>query len=312
MTAIRAVPKAFSRRKPVARFPDDIDDKYRPISDEERRLKAQFLTALSYQWKEYDMEGPDGSTVRARKMWLTAPHAATRFFEQVIGLGDRGYDLAAIIIAKEMDHVERPVRSNLMTRMARAIPDCIMRSPHVREREISQFGQVIHRLVQDFPQRFLEWVEDMNADDPWNDLKEQPTAIIRGALLAASIDATRMAAFWGLAAASARFPDRMFSDPAEAAEDGSPFTAFHLRRYADMFAVMSDEAILRFGTRMRTMATHRLAYAFAEDKTRSVVSVRLAKHERVEMLRRVLNGIDDPRRREVARRALLNAPPPPP
>jgi hypothetical protein len=185
-----------------------------------------------------------------------------------------------------------------------------MRSPHVREREISQFGQIIHRLIQDFPERFLEWVEDLNTDDPWNDLKTQPTAIIRGALLAASIDPKRTTAFWGLAAASARFPDRMFSDPAEPAEDGTPFTPFHLRRYADMFAVMPDDAILRFGTRMRTMATHRLAYAMT-DGMRNVVEIRLTKHERVTMLRGVLDGIDDPRRREVARRALLNAPPPP-
>jgi hypothetical protein len=295
----------------VARFPDDIDDKYRPISDEERRLKSQFLTALSYRWKEYEMEGADGKPVRARKMWLTAPHAATRFFEQVIGLGDRGYDLAAIIIAKEMDHVERPVRSNLMTRMARAIPDCIMRSSQVREREISQFGQVIHRLVQDFPQRFLEWAEDMEADDPWNDLKRQPTAIIRGALLAASIDPQRMTAFWGLAAASTRFPERMFSDPGDPYEDACPFTPFHLRRYADMFAIMPDEALTRFARHMRTTASVRLVRVRQEDGTYRIETERLSRHERVDMLRRIVSGVSDPHRRAAVEKALMNAPPPP-
>jgi hypothetical protein len=298
----------------VARFPSDVDDKYRPISDEERRLVGLFKTALAFTWKEYLKEHPEGSgkTVPARKMRLERPHAATRFFEEVIGLGDRGYDIAAIIIAKHMDAVERPVRSNLMTRMARAIPDCIMRTREASEREISQFGQVIDRLIADFPQRFLEWVEDMEEDDPWNDLKRQPTAIIRGAFLASSIDMRKTVAFWALAATSVRFPERMFSDPAESGSDGtSAFTTYHLRRYADLFAAMPDDALRRFATRMRTQAVTRVTVRFDPEEGRIATVETLTVPERVEMLRRIVQAVDDTRRRTAVEKALLNAPDPP-
>jgi hypothetical protein len=295
----------------VAGFPSDLDDKYRPISEEERRLLSLFKTALVFSWKETAKTGPDGKPVPARKLWLETPTAATRFFETVIGMSDRGYDIAAIIIAKHMDHVERPVRSNLMTRMARAIPDCIMQSPEVNEREISQFGQVIDRLIGDFPGRFLEWAEDMEADDPWNDLKRQPTAIIRGAFLAASIDARKTVAFWELAGKSARFPERMFSDPADGSTDAASFTPFHLRRYADMFAVMPEAALRRFATYMRTQAKIRRVARFDPVEGRVVTEERLTKLERVAMLRSILTCIPDVDRRRVVEQALLNVPPPP-
>lgn len=295
----------------MARFPSDLDDKYRPISDEERRLLSLFKTALVFSWKETVRTGPDGKPVPARKLWLETPTAATRFFENVIGLGERGYDIAAIIIAKHMDRVERPVRSNLMTRMARAIPDCIMRSQEVTEREISQFGQVIDRLIADFPERFLEWAEDMETDDPWNDLKRQPTSIIRGAFLAASVDARKTVGFWALAAASAKFPVRMFSDPAEGGPDSATFTPFQIRRYADMFAVMPEDALRRFATHMRVQARTRLLVRFDPERGRVVTEEQLSVRERVEMLQCMLMHIQDHDRRKAVEKVLLNIPDPP-
>ncbi len=291
----------------MTRFPSDDDDKFRPVSDEERQLVSLFKTALVFSWKEVTQD--DGrETVPARKMRLDKPHAATRFFEEVIGLGDRGYDIAAHIIAKHLDAIERPVRSNLMTRMARAIPDCIMRSRDVQEREISQFGQVIDRLIADFPERFLEWAEDMEADDPWNDLKRQPTSIIRGAFLSSAIDARKTVAFWALAATSAKFPERMFSDPAASGSDASSaFTTYHMRRYADMFAVMSEAALHRFATRMRTHAVSRITITHDLEKGRIVTEEPLSARDRADMFRTILSHITDVARRDVVAQ-FLNAP----
>ena len=296
----------------MTRYSADID-KLRPISDEERYLLTLFKRALPFAWKEYAREVPGGDPVPARKMRLESPFAATRFFEEVIGRDERGYDIAARIIAQHMDAVERPVRSNLMTRMARAIPDCIMRTRDANEREVAQFGQIICRLIGDFPERFVEWAEDMEADDHWNDLKRQPTDIIRGVFLSAAIDASRTPAFWALAATSETFPLRLFSDPCGPGSMRT-FTPFHLRRYADMFAAMPDAALRKFGRHMRRNAKVRLIERVIIDRSydppveeRIVVEETMTYRERITMLREIVAAVRDVDRRCFVSRVLLKA-----
>ena len=154
-------------------------------------------------------------------------------------------------------NLERKVRSHLMTMLARGLHDSYESDRTViTETVVAHFGRFMNVLVADMPQTYVEWAEDMNTDDPMYDLQPQPIAVIRGVLLSPALDPRRCVKFWDLAAASEKFPRRIFSDPCPP-EDGEIFSPFHRRAFGIVFALVSDITVERFVSHMREHATRK-------------------------------------------------------
>lgn len=230
----------------MAKYRDDPDQHY--VSPDERRIARSLDAAFA-----------------ANKFSLH------EFFELVSRLGDQGYMLSAAVFARKAQEstVDRAMRSRFFTGMARALYDMNshLRQGDVRESEVAHFGRFVNVLIADQPKMFVEWSEDMDADDAARYIPVQPTAVIRGVLLSPCLDQRRTTEFWDLSARSERFPRRIFSDPC-VPEDGLIFSSYHLRAFGLVFTHATGYAVRRFATHMRENATRRLVRTWDEQERR--------------------------------------------
>lgn len=227
------------------------DNKPVPPSDEERRLVRWLDSAFVFTWKE----NGDGS----RTLRLSSRNPLYEFFDQMMRMGDAGYALAATLFGRKVadNAVDRTVRSRLLTLLACGLHEngCDTRA-EITESSVAHFGRFVNVLIADMPQMYVEWAEDMDADDPQRDLRKQPVAVIRGVLLSPSLDQRRCVRFWELAAASAAFPLRIFSEPCPP-DDGAVFSSYHLRAFGIVFALVSDAAVDKFAAHLRDNANRK-------------------------------------------------------
>ncbi|MEY4744794.1 MAG: hypothetical protein RL272_739 [Candidatus Parcubacteria bacterium] len=229
-----------------------------PPTDEERRLIRWLDNALVYEWKK--------DSDRGRKLQFRCRNPLHEFFDLMMRMGDAGYALAAALFGRKVEdlNVERAVRSRLLTLLACGLHDDDRSSrARIAESSVAHFGRFVNVLIADMPQMHVEWAEDMDTDDPMQDLRRQPIAVIRGVLLSPALDQRRCVRFWELAAASPRFPLRIFSDPCQP-DEGAIFSSYHCRVFAVVFALVSDAAVVRFVTHMRGNANRKMVRRWHE------------------------------------------------
>lgn len=230
------------------------------------------------------------------------------FFDLMMRTGDQGYVLGATLFGRKVQEksVERAVRSHLLTRLARGLHDA---HPDGRkepaETTVAHFGRFVNVLIADMPEMHVEWAEDMDADDPQLDLHRQPTAVIRGVLLSPSLDQRRCVRFWELAAASSRFPCRIFSDPC-APDDGAIFSSYHRRAIAIVFTHAPAIAVERFANHLREHATLKHVRRWQDPPEGSgagpgkwtVEAEPATENERLNVFRSIAGGIEVSARRK--------------
>jgi hypothetical protein len=156
----------------------------------------------------------------------------------------------------------------------------------------------VNVLIDDMPQVHVEWAEDMDADDPKHDLRRQPIAVVRGVLLSPSLDQRKCVKFWELAAASERFPLRIFSEPC-GPDDGAIFSSYHRRAFAIVLTVASEPAVDKFAGHMRRNAKHKLVRHKRPDKDEWLVEPEEAtENERMNVFRCIAGNVEPHARRE--------------
>lgn len=278
------------------------DDMPIPPTDEERRMVRYLDNAFVYSWKS----SGDGRTLQ-----FGTRSPLYEFFELMMRMGDAGYVLAATLFGRKVAerNVERTVRSHLMTMLARGLHDAhSYGAAAITETSVAHFGRFVNVLIADMPEMHVEWAEDMDADDPERDLRKQPIAVIRGVLLSPSLDQRRCVRFWELAAASEKFPKRIFSEPC-LPEDGIIFSSYHRRAFGIVFTLVSDVALERFVPHMREHATTKCVRRWQEPPEgcgkqagKWTVEIESAtENERQNVFRAIAGGIEsNDRRRKVS------------
>lgn len=264
----------------------------KPPTDEERRMIRYLDGAFVYAWK---------TSGEGRKLEFATRNPMYEFFELMMRMGDAGYVLAATLFGRKVEDgkTERPVRSRLLTMLARGLHDA-HESPTapVREAAVAHFGRFVNALIAALPAVHVEWAEDMDADDPQNDLRPEPVAVIRGVFLSPSLDQRNCVKFWEMAAASERFPLRIFSEPC-GPDDGIIFSSYHRRAFAIVFTVAPEPAVDRFAGHMRRHATKKMVRRLRPERDEWIVASEDAtENERMNVFRCIAGNIEPQARRE--------------
>lgn len=243
-----------------------------------------------------------------RALEFQSKYPLYEFFDLMMRMGDKGYVLGATLFGRKVEekNVERAVRSHLLTRLARGLHDANpdgRKEP--RETTVAHFGRFVSVLIEGMPEMHLEWAEDMDTDDPMFDLRKQPTTVIRGVLLSPALDQRRCVRFWEMAAASSRFPYRIFSDPCEP-DDGAIFSSYHRRAFAIVFTHAPAPAVERFANHMREHATLKHVRRWRDPpqggspgEGKWIVEAEPAtEHERLNVFRSIAGSIEGSERRK--------------
>ena len=267
-------------------------DKPIPPTDEERRMVRFLDTAFVYTWK---------ASGEGRKLEFASRNPLYEFFDLMMRMGDAGYLLGATLFGRKVaeKNVERTVRSKLMTMLARGLHDAHYSSTApIKESAIAHIGRFVNALIAVMPDVHVEWAEDMDTDDPKRDLKPEPIAVIRGVFLSPSLDQRNCAKFWELAAASERFPLRIFSEPC-APEDGVIFSSYHRRAFAIVFTIAPEPAVDKFAGHLRRHATRKMVRRQRPGRDEWIVQPEDAtENERQNVLRCIAGNVEPHARRE--------------
>ncbi len=268
------------------------DERGVPRNDEERVMRRFLDKGIACKW-----EPSEGG----RKIVFDHPEKLNDFFEMMMRRPSAGFAVGARLfyqglVAKD---VEQTVRSHLLTRLARSLHDSDSEGTSlITESEVAMFGHFVAELIGDWPEIFVAWAGDMNSDDPKNDFRKQPTALIRGVFLSSAvIQKTQSLRFWEMAAESVRFPLRIFSDPCES-KHGIVFAPFHLRAFSHILGAVSQSAAERFA---RQMFAHARTKIFMEPVRPGVWERRelpVTENERLQAFNNVVSGIEDGHRRQ--------------
>ncbi len=262
-------------------------------TDEERRLIVNVNEAVNCRWEEA------GGAPR-RRLAFERGYALNAFYDQMCRMGEHGFLFGALLFARRADELERQVKSHLLTRMIRAQYDWQDQRRPVRESEVSHAAAFINALVSDLTETVHEWVEDMNTDDPHYDLEPQPTAVIRGVLFSVNLDQRKTSRFWGLAAESPRFPDRVFFDPCPPA-NGSIFMPYHVKVIGNIFSLAPEAAVRRFSRVIKEKAVNKAVLAGSDDNRKFWTELHPASDiERKNILSSILAAVSNERRPLVA------------
>ncbi len=276
------------------------DEREAPRTLEERVMRRLLDGGAACSWETTVVN----NEVVARKIVYDFSTRLDEFSEMMMRRSSEGYVLGAGLFCQKMTakNVERAVRSHLLTKLARSLHDHSFQSTApITEPEVAMFGHFVTEIIGEHPEMLVDWAEDMNVDDPKNDFKKQPTAVIRGVFLSSAVihhkDAVR---FWELASRSKLFPFRMFSNPCDP-KHGELFAPFHVRAYSTVFATVSAAAVERFARYMRLHARTKLINeSVGEGKWRQRL-LRASRSDRRRVFKSIADGIPAvERRQEVA------------
>jgi hypothetical protein len=260
-------------------------------SDEERRLIISFNESLEHRWEPQ----PNG----ARRLVFERSCSLMNFFEQMNRMSERGFLFGALLFSRRAGELDRQFRSHILTRLVRTYHDMVDNGRPVRESEVSHAATFIDALIGDLTEMVLEWTEDMNTDDPHFDLVSQPTAVIRGTLFSTNIDQRKTGRFWGLAAASERFPERIFCDPCPPA-NGSIFMPYHTRVIGLIFSIAPEPAVRRFAEVVKQRAVHKGILLNEDDNRKHRVVIMPASENEIRSVQgNIVNHIADDSRRQL-------------
>lgn len=263
-------------------------------TDEERRLIINFNEAIDCRWEETTGGAPKRRLVFGRSF------AANHFYEQMCRMSEHGFLFGALIFARRAGELERQVKSHILTRLIRAQYDWESGCRPVRESEVSHAAGFINALISDMTETIFEWVEDMNTDDPYYDLEPQPTAVIRGVLFSVNLDQHKTNRFWGLAAESPRFPDRVFYDPCPPA-NGSIFMPYHIKVIGSIFSLAPETAVRRFCRVIKDRAVNKGVLICEDNNRKFRTEIHPASDiERQNILAGILGNVSNERRPLVA------------
>jgi len=262
-------------------------------TDDERRLVLKFNEAMACHWE-------DPKEKAGRRLVFASSFAVSGFYDQMCRMNEHGFLFGALLFARRAGELERQVRSHLLTRLIRAQYDWQDCRRPVRESEVSHAAGFINALIGDMTETILEWVEDMNTDDPRFDLECQPTPVIRGMLFSVNLDQRKTSRFWGLAAGSARFPDRVFFDPCPPA-NGSIFMPYHVKVIGSIFSLAPEAAVRRFSRVIKERAVNKAVLISSDDNRSWRVELHPASDiERSNVLNGILSNVSNERRPLVA------------
>jgi len=265
------------------------DQLFRDATDEERRLIIGFAQAVAHDWH------PDAST-GGRRFEFTNHFGCQQLFRDMNRMGDKGFLYGALLFSRRAHSLERAVRSHFLTRLALANHEELGSHGPVRECAVSCLGVFLDPLLAEMPDLILEWVEDMETDDPACDLERQPAELIRGLLLSSHVDQRRAHRFWELAAVSPRFPERIFSEPSRH-DSGGIFMSCFLKAMGRLFSSAPETAVRRFAAVVRERAVNKYVLV-SEDQCRRIswVQVPATELERSTMLASLTSNIELPNR----------------
>jgi hypothetical protein len=270
-----------------------------PLSYQEQRVHRLIDYAFAYAWPD---GGPNGRSSR---------YPLHELFDLLMRSGNEGYVLVAAVFARKAAEREiaRDVRAHVMTGLARALHEFDGSRAEPRESQVAHFGRFINAVIEGHPNLHVEWAEDMHTGIDGSGLLPQPTSVIRGALLAPSVDQRRAVGFWRLSVSSERFPCRIFSDPCHP-DDGSIFSSYHSRVFGLVFSVAPVEAVRRFAEHMRAEATRKLVRRWDEERRASFIeAIEADENDRQRAFRSIIGHIADDRNRHEAANSLgLSAP----
>lgn len=236
------------------------DQRYAFVSIDEQRLARHLANAFAFERTRTD---------QGVRIVFAHERAMQEFFDCIVRMGDAGHVTGATVFTDQVREKDpgREVRAALLTRFARVFYDTEYgadRRP-IRESEVAHAGRFVNAVVAEMPQTHLEWAEDMGDGCPECGLEPQPTAVIRGVFLSPALDQRKAAEFWKLAAASKRFPLRIFSDPC-GSEEGAIFSSWHMRAFALVFTNAPEAAVERFAAHMREHAVAKMLKVFVSAK----------------------------------------------
>ena len=267
-------------------------DKPIPPTDEERRMIRYLDGAFVYSWK------PSG---KGRKLEFSNRNPLYEFFELMMRMGDAGYALGAMLFGRKIEDgkIERAVRSRLLTHLARGLHDAYdAPTAPIKESTVAHIGRFVNALIAVMPGVHVEWAEDMDSDDPGHDQRPEPIAVIRGVFLSPSLDQRNCVKFWEMAAASERFPLRIFSEPC-GPDDGIIFSSYHRRAFAIVFTVAPEPAVDKFAGHMRRHATRKLVRNKRPEKDEWFIEpVEATENDRQSVFRSIAGNIEPHERRE--------------
>ncbi|MFC1639096.1 hypothetical protein ACFL26_02395 [Patescibacteria group bacterium] len=167
--------------------------------------------------------------------------------------------------------VPRELRSIILTGLARWPHEAASRGVPIRGRTVAHFGRVLNRsaMRENCARLYVEWFEDMNTGIPLEGqegqwlLPPQPTRVLRGIMRNVRIKDGVVDDFWKRAAASERFPDRMFTDAGDFESQACFLPTSQLTELANFCTHAPEAAVRRFAAayagRVRSMK--RIIYA---------------------------------------------------
>lgn len=262
-------------------------------TDEERRLIVRFNEAIACRWEET-------GTQSGRRLAFERGYALSAFYEQMCRMSEHGFLFGALLFARRADELERQVKSHLLTRLIRAQYDWENCQRPVRESEVSHAAAFINALIGDLAETIMEWVEDMNTDDPYYDLEKQPTAVIRGMLFSVNLDQRKAYRFWEMSAVSERFPEQVFYDPCPPA-NGAIFMPYHIRVIGNIFSLAPEAAVRRFSRVIRDFAVNKAVLISSDGNRKFTTEIHPASEtERRSILSGILANCSNERRPLVA------------
>jgi hypothetical protein len=138
----------------------------------------------------------------------------------------------------------------------------------------------------------------MDTDDAGLGLRREPVAVIRGAFLSAFIPLRSAVPFWDLAAASARFPRRIFWEPCPV-DDGIILSSAHRRKFGEILAAVSPAARREFAVAIASRTDSKWVRRQDPESRKWLVSLEPAQeNERQQVMRHIASHADE-RREEV-------------
>ncbi len=229
-------------------------------SSEERRFRYRFEQAIVYELRP----APDGT---GQRLVFRNSGALHDLYLSMVNGGDEGYLSGVRLFLRNAGHMLRSARSQFLNLLAGQLHLIKPTSAPLRECEVSDFARFVRGLLpapgEDVSRGhfgteiLLAWAEDAHTGLPDVGVEAQPTALIRGILLAPSLDQRRAILFWDKAALSDKFPCRIFSDPCPY-DEGVLFSSWHIRAFGQLFAVVPPAAVQRFAAHMGDNAIHKM------------------------------------------------------
>jgi len=278
-------------------------------SIEERKFRFRFEEAIVYEVRP----APGG----AGQELIFRHHGAIHdLFLMMANEGDEGFLRGVKLFLKNAARMLRPARSHFISLLADQLHEMKQTSAPLRECEVGNVSRFARELlpgtkectssVHFGTEILLAWAEDANTGVADVGVPSQPTALIRGILMAPSFDHARAVLFWDKAAKSESFPCRIFSDPCPW-DEGVIFSSWHVRAFGRLFTVAPPVAISRFAAHMREHAIKKMVLKPMGSQRRgqwAAQCVPADENDRERVFRCIVGAIDDSERRERVTEAL--------